>query len=121
MSVPALAKHFDAFMDPGERLEYQADLAGNILEAGETITGTPTITMGAEGTALGMSILTVAPYQAAVVNGTSIKMWVEVDVANRNNPAWFSGVDVPVQITIDTSNVPSRRRERTVVIHVEQQ
>lgn len=121
MAIPALAKKFDVFMDPGELLEYQADLAGNILEAGEQISGAPTLTMGAEGTVLGLGIKTGGGYDAAVVGGTSVKFWLEVTLAERENAAWFDGVDVGIKITVNTNSVPARRRERTVVVRVQQQ
>lgn len=120
MAIPSTAKKFDVMMDPAELLEYQTDLAGNLLEVGETI-ASYTLTMGAEGTALGASIRNDGDYVPQTPGSTSIKFWLEVSPAFRENSAFDAGVDVPIVATVTTSNVPPRRRQRTVVVRVQQQ
>lgn len=118
MAIPALAREFAIPMDPHDRIEYQADLE-SILESGETISSY-TLTMGVEGTALG-AFIGSGDYAPAIVNGRSIKFWLEVATLDQNQPPYFDGVRVPIEVSVVTSNVPPRRWQRTVVVRIQQQ
>jgi hypothetical protein len=116
--IPASAKVFTRQMDPYERLDWIAELSGTdgLLETGETIASF-TLTMGAEGAALGVSVLTAAPYTAATTDAAkSVRFWLEVDEAFRENAAFNDAVSIPITLSLLTSNVPARRRQRTMVV-----
>ena len=121
MAIPALAKSFKQPMDPQDLVEYQTDSGDTLLDAGEVI-DTFALVMGAEGTALGVSIRNDGDYVPVLTNGNqSIVMWFEVDPAHRSDAAFFDGVTIPISVLITTTNVPPRRRHRTVTLRVQAQ
>ncbi len=122
MAIPTTAFKFSVIMDPAEKLDYQIrlkDAGKEILEPNESI-DTYTLTLYPEATALGLSILTLGDY-APFHDGTNITIWLEVAEAFRLNAAYDGGgVAFGMELTVNTNNVPARRRQRTLTIGVSQ-
>jgi hypothetical protein len=124
MALPPNARAWSPEMDPADIVDYEVTLAGDngLLETGEQVS-TYTLTMSAEGAALGVTISMVSGYEPSLINSnTGIKMWFYVDPAFLTNAAFSgTGVSVGIELTVNTSSVPSRRRQRTLVLKVAQQ
>jgi hypothetical protein len=127
MTIPLNATQFRQQMDPADVVDYVADAYDTsdpaktpLLEAGESIVSY-TLTMSAEGTALGVTIESVAPRAPALINSNkAIKFWLSVTSGFQTNVAFDgAGTLIPILVTIDTDM--SRRRQRTVVVQVAQQ
>lgn len=127
MTIPLNATQFRQQMDPADIVDYVADAYDTsdpaktpLLEAGESIVSY-TLSMSAEGAALGVTIESVAPRAPALINSNKgIKFWLSVTAGFQTNAAFDgAGTLIPVLVTIDTDM--SRRRQRTVVVQVAQQ
>lgn len=119
MAIPASAVKWSSVMDPSDLVDYKIDLSGadSILESGELISSF-TITVLSEGTAVGFVVENTAPYAPVVANGNTITLWFSVASANRSDPAFEAGVDIPIELEIVTNSSPSRRKQRTFVVTV---
>jgi hypothetical protein len=122
MAIPLNAKRFVAEMDPTDIVDYVAQMGSGsnpLLESGESI-DTYTLALGAEATALGLTI--GADDYAPVLNGADLKFWLSVDEEYQTNPAYDgAGAQLPLILTVITDNTPPRRRQRTMVVTVAQQ
>lgn len=119
MALPPSATKIARAFDPADKADFQIGLSG-LLTGGEEMVA-HTLIMSAEGAALGVSILNSGGYQP-VVGADDIQFWIEVDEANRADPA-FEGAGTPIsmELTIETNSVPSRRFQRTIYFTVAQQ
>lgn len=123
MPVPALATKFEQSMDPTDLVDFEIQLVDRLLETGELAT-TYTLALMAEATALGLKIaegitdLGDAAYAPALVGGNTIRFWLYVEPANRNDAAYDSGATLGIELTIETDSTPSRRRQRTFSVEV---
>jgi hypothetical protein len=124
MALPPNAFEWDQEMDPSDIVDYTINLSGEkgLLESGETITSY-TLTLRPEATALGLEIISTGPRAPALVGGaTGVMLWFQVLEAFWGNAAYSgSGVKLGIELTVETSSNPSRRRQRTVVLKVAQQ
>lgn len=144
MALPPNAKLFPRQMDPADVVDYIAngnpdpgDLDVNevaLLEEGEVISSY-TLTMSPEGAALGVTISQGGvgeggddPSLIAIVGGaettgaTAVKFWLYVDDAFLDNAAFDgTGTYVGIILTVNTNSVPSRRRQKTLIVQVAQQ
>lgn len=127
MPIPLNAVEVEQEMDPADIVDFIFNAYDTsdpaklpLLEAGEIISGY-TLTMSAEGAALGVTIETVAPRASALINtNTGIRFWLSVSGAFQSDAAWDgAGTKIPVTININTDQ--NRVRERTMVIKVAQQ
>jgi hypothetical protein len=144
MALPENAKLLPRPMDPADRVDYvanadpdQTDLdTGEVPLLAETETiSSYTLTMSAEGAALGVTISQggvgepgAAPSLISIVGGsettgaTAVKFWLYVDPAFQDNAAFDgTGTYVGITLTINTNSLPSRRRQRTLIVQVAQQ
>lgn len=119
MAIPASAKRFSDQMDPGDRYEFIADYSG-LLQQGEQIAvGEWTLIMSAEGAAVGLSIIDSGPRAPALgINNTRLIFWMEIDPDFQGDAVFDSGIDVAITVRFETTNVPARRYERTIVVRV---
>lgn len=121
MAIPPSAVRFQAQIDPGDRVEFVAKF-DEILQvtAGEQIAdGTWTLTMSAEGAAVGVQIGSVGAYAPALqVSNQQIRFWLSVADANQSDAIFNTGVEVAITIRFETTNSPPRRYERSFVVRV---
>jgi phage tail tape-measure protein len=124
MALPPNASAWTQEMDPADIVDYQVTLAGTggLLETGETI-ASYTLTMSAEGAALGVTIGSVGSYAPSLINSsTGVKLWLSVGSGFQSNAAFSgTGVSVGIELTVVTNSSPARTRQRTLVVKVAQQ
>jgi hypothetical protein len=144
MALPPNAKILTRQMDPADVVDFVANASPDpagldqdevpLLEDSEIITSY-TLTMSPEGAALGVTISTggsgeggAAPSLIAIVGGsqttgaTAVKFWLYVDATFQDNAAFDgTGTYIALTLTVNTNSIPSRRRQRTIVVQVAQQ
>lgn len=125
MPAPSDAKRFAYKMDPSDVVDFMYDASPameNTVEKTEQISSTWSLTMSAEGAAIGAAIRFAGAYAASLVeNDTAIKFWLEVAPAMQGDNIFLgSGVDVPITVRWVSTNVPPRTFERTLVITIRQ-
>lgn len=98
-------------IDPQDQVDYSVNCAP-LLEVGEQITSF-SLNLPAESVLFGLQLGTVA--RLASRSGSVITMWLS-----------FSGIPVttpiilPIEVTITTNSVPTRTKQRTVAVKVDQ-
>lgn len=123
MAIPPRAYVFPQVIDPSDLVEFQMDLSGpdGLLEDKELI-ASYTLTLLPESVALGLTILTAAPYALTAPDNVSVRAYFEIAAASRDNAAFSGdGASLPMELTITTSSNPARRFQRTIVLKVAQQ
>lgn len=122
MAIPTTAQVFAEALDPDEVLDFKFDCSG-LLETGETVDAAVwTLEVLAEGTALGLTIMTGGGRDPLLDDGdTSINFWLEIDTAFKTNAAFDgAGTSLPLRVTMQTTSSPSRTRQRTALVKVAQ-
>ena len=135
MGIPALATQFPATAqaDPRDELEYIISADG-LLEADEEIADYELVPL-AESVALGVEIMEGGGRDHALLPetelddgtvlraNTAVLFWLTIADADRLVSIFYgsSGATVPVEVTIVTTSVPARTRQRTVLLKVVQQ
>jgi len=119
MAVPTNALVWPDPMDPSDVVDYVVDTSG-MLDSNELVQSF-TVVPYAEAALLGLSIGT-GIRQPSLVDDSRIRIWLSVAPAYLENVAFSgSGATLPIQLTVQTSSVPSRTRQRTLVVKVQQQ
>lgn len=119
MAIPVNAYVFEKEMDPTDNVDFLIDLT-QLLQVDETV-NTFTLTVGAEGVALGLT-LGSGVYAPVGVGLQAITFWLNVSAGFRNDAAYTGeGVKLPIEVTITTNSVKPRTYQRTVVVKVAQQ
>jgi hypothetical protein len=125
MALPPNAKILTRQMDPADVVDFVANASPDpagldqdevpLLEDSEISTGG-----SGEGGA--------APSLIAIVGGsqttgaTAVKFWLYVDATFQDNAAFDgTGTYIALTLTVNTNSIPSRRRQRTIVVQVAQQ
>lgn len=104
-------------MDPTDEKEYIAEFA-NILESGETLTGTFSVTPTSRYSSLGVEVGNVFP-TSRTDSDTSILFWPNVNSANQSDAIFNDdGVEAEFEITVNTTNF--RKFQKTFIITVKQ-
>jgi hypothetical protein len=117
MAIPAAASAWSQPMDPSDRVDYRIDLVtAGLLGGGEQV-DSYTLTLLPEAVALGLTILEDIDH-GPFDDGTSIHLWLEVVEAFRTNTAFNAGVNLPMELTVETTSTPPRRLQRTIVVRV---
>jgi len=120
VAIPPSASVFAARMDPGDRIEFAVSFDAVLQTAqNEQIAAGWTLAMSAEGAALGVQIETIggrAPYLDT--NNSRVVFWLSVLGASQADISFNAGVDVAIIVRFETTNVPARRYERTVVVRI---
>ena len=122
MALPPKASVWADSMDPSDLVEYRADFAGGpkpLLEPNEKI-ASYTATLHESAVQHGVFISEADGFEPKRVNDdTAVELAFEVDVEERENPAFAAGgVQVGVVFTVITTD--GRRRQRTWVWTIEQ-
>lgn len=119
MSIPQDAVVFEEVMDPEDLMEYEADMTP-LLDEGTEITSF-TIALLPDAVLAGVGIKTGGAYTAGLILANKgILFWLEVNEADREDPAFDAGFKVGVVVTVNTNHVPPRRRQRTFVVNMRQ-
>jgi hypothetical protein len=110
-------------MDPTDLVDYQMYLRGStaLLEVGESASSFE-LTVSPEAVALGLTI-SQAVGRVPALNGANdtVKLWLEVDPAFRDHPAYSgAGTQLGIELTVNTNSSPARRRQRTWAVTVQQ-
>jgi len=118
MAIPPTALVWSEPMDPSDVIDYVVDCT-SLLDEGEFVSSY-TVVPYSEATLLGLTIGTGAQ-APALISGTKIRVWLSVSASYVDNAAFSgSGATLPIQLTINTSSSPSRRKQRTLVVKVVQ-
>lgn len=122
MAIPPTAQTFAGALDPNEELDFVL-VGSDILEEGEQIEAGYTLEVLAEGTALGLTIMSGSGRDHDRINANrDIRFWLEIDDAYKTNVAFNDGgTTLPMRITFTTNNSPARTRQRTFLVPVVQQ
>lgn len=121
MAIPASATYADVQMDPGDRVEWPINFAALLqTDAGEQIHATNWgLIMSPEGAAIGVTIESGGAYAPTLlVNNQQIQIWLSVNPANQADTIFNTGIDAAITAWFETTNVPPRRYERTIVVQV---
>lgn len=121
MAIPSTAVRFGGSMDPGDWRPYEMDFSPLLdVIAGEQIDlANFTLTMSAEGVALGVQMDDVGPRAPALIDsGTGIRFYLSVDPAQQNAPVFDAGVSVAITTRIRTTATPFNIFERTWVVPI---
>lgn len=122
MPVPPGAFHFKVSMDPAEILDYEIklrDLDDPLLAEDEDI-ASYTLTLYPEAVALGLNIKTGGGYDPSNTVDT-IKIWFDVDAGEQLNAEYDgAGAELAMELTVNTTSVPARKRQRTIILTVVQ-
>lgn len=119
MPAPTAALRHDAVMDPKDVVEYITPFDG-LLEQGEKIDTVTAITLYPEAAALGFEIVATGARAPTVINDEAIRIWVQVAVDKREDPAYLALVEMPIEFTLQTDDDPYRQFNRTITIPVTQ-
>lgn len=109
-------------MDPSDIADFEVDLSGidGLLVGAENVY-TFSLALSAEAVALGLEIGTGPRAPITINSSTGIYLWLQVNASFISDPAFSGeGVELAIELTIDTNSSPSRRRQRTLVIRVAQ-
>lgn len=98
-------------MDPQDIVEYKVECEP-LLEVGESIDSF-SLSLPAESTLFGLELGTGA--REASLTGTVVTMWFSFDGTPVPSP-----VTLPIEITIVTDSIPSRTKQRTLGLKVDQ-
>lgn len=123
MSIPASAEVFADKLDPHEELDWRLNCY-SILEDGEAIaTGTWTLEILSEGTALGLEIMTGGGRDPALLtDARALVFWLTVDPLFQDDASFDDGgLNLPMRITFESDALPARKRQRTFLVPVAQQ
>jgi hypothetical protein len=117
MAIPTTALVWPESMDPYDVVDYSIDCKA-ILDEGENVAGY-TITPYAEAALLGLS--TGTGNYATSISGSIITVWLQI-AANKQEDAAFdgNGASLPLSLSITTSSTPPRKKQRTLVVRVQQ-
>lgn len=119
MSTPPTAEKFGKPLDPHEELDWRLNCY-SILEDGEAIaTGTWTLEVLTEATALGLTIMTGSGRDPELISGSrSIVFWTNIDALYQGNAAFDgAGTSLPMRLTFESDALPARKRQRTFIIN----
>ena len=109
-------------MDPAEILDYEIklrDLDDPLLAEDEDI-ASYTLTLYPEAVALGLNIKTGGGYDPSNTVDT-IKIWFDVDAGEQLNAEYDgAGAELAMELTVNTTSVPARKRQRTIILTVVQ-
>lgn len=117
MAIPATALVWAESMDPYDVVDYAVDCTA-ILDEGENI-ASYTVVPYAESTLLGLTTGTGA--YATSLSGKILTIWLSVQAAKQEDPAFLgAGTSLPISLSITTSSTPARKKQRTLVVKVQQ-
>ncbi|MEA3537594.1 MAG: hypothetical protein U9R73_00520 [Pseudomonadota bacterium] len=123
MPLPSDPIRWEQKIDPGDRLDFLMELGAGTppildVDNGEIVTSY-TLTMSAEGVALGLTIGTGLYAPQLIDSGRTVLLWLEVDSGNWSNAQYSgSGSEIGVTLQFQTNNSPARRYERTWALKV---
>lgn len=115
--IPAGAILWSPPFDPSDRDWAIAQFGPGLV--GEEIIETATVTLLPEAVALGLTVLRNNIHGPWIADDSNIEMWFEIEEGMRENVAFRSGADLPVEITIVSDpDELWRRLQRTFVLRV---
>lgn len=104
------AKIWEESMDPSDEVNFEVDLSPQLIE-GESV-ATFTLDLPAESLLYGLTLGTTT--REAFLTGDILTIWLTL----TEDP--IDLVTLPIEITFVTDSVPSRTKQRTVAVKVEQ-
>jgi len=102
-------------MDPADRRRLIA--RAETLLAGASIASADVV-LGPEAVALGLTMIEDEDHGPSIINGNAIEAWFEVDAEIQTDPAFDTGVRLPVEFTMVTDADPPETLQRTMTITV---
>ncbi len=125
MPLPSDPIRWEYQMDPSDRVDFDMQFgegADALLDVGggEAI-ASYTLTVEAEGVALGLTIGSGAFAPSLVDSNRTVKLWLEVDSGFQGDAAFSgAGTELGIRIRITTNSTPARVYERTYAVTVKQ-
>ena len=119
MTIPNESYRVAEPMDPSDLVDVLVDLRG-LLEDNEQVQSFSVVLLP-EAVAVGLTIATTGEYITKLVNGyTGLLVWLQIDPNYVANDVFIDGIWLPFEVTVKTSSIPARRRQRTVLVEVKQ-
>ena len=121
MAVPPTAGRFSGSLDPSEELDFEIRFS-SLLESGEKVARF-TLALLPEAVAMGLMIMAGEGRDLRLIDeGEAISFWLTVDPQYRENVEFTGGgIPIPMELTIVTTSLPPRTRQRTLLVSVVQQ
>jgi hypothetical protein len=124
MPLPVAATKALQPMDPSDIVDFsftlsQGDVGTEMLASTESV-ASYTLALRPEAVAAGLQLQTSAPYGTTLIANV-LRFWVSIASAHVADAGWDAGVDLGIEFTITTTNVPPRVRQKTLVITVQSQ
>jgi hypothetical protein len=125
MPLPPTAPTFERVLDPADIETFRIILSqgtepDDMLSPGEDVQSF-TLALTPEAVAVGLLIKTGGGYTTAL-DGLDVDFWLEVDSGEQADPRFDgAGVTVGLELTIDTTSSPMRRKQRTVAVNIANQ
>lgn len=124
MPLPSSPIEWEGSMDSADVVDFEMTLAGTtpLLDTanGEEI-ASYTLTVMAEGVALGLQIGSGAYAPAPIEGNTGVRLWLSVDSGSQSDSAFSgSGTALGVVGKFVTNSSPARTYERTWAVTVKQ-
>lgn len=124
MPLPSSPIAWEGSMDPSDVVDFIATLGGDtpLLDiANSEEIASYTLTVMAEGVALGLQIGSGIRAPALVESNTAVKLWLSVDSGSQADSAYSgAGIELGVVGRFTTNSSPSRTYERTWSVTVKQ-
>lgn len=122
MPLPSTAPVFERLLDPTDIDVFKILLSQgasdeDLLAPGENV-DSYTLTLSPEAVTAGLLIKSGGGY-ATTLAGLEVTFWLEVDSDDQASPLFDgSGMTLGIELTIDTTSSPPRRKQRTVAVTV---
>lgn len=122
MPLPSSPIAWQGSMDPSDVVDFVMSLGGDKpvldLDNGEEI-ASYTLTVMAEGVALGLQIGTASYAPSMIEGNTAVKLWLSVDGGSQADSAFSGGgVELGIVGRFVTNSSPARTYERTWSVKV---
>jgi len=129
MAIPPNAKAIAQPLDPADILDLETTITQGPPDAvpAPLILNTEnvasfTLTLSAEAVAAGLQIKTGDGYPAPTLSDLKVTFWLAVDPAMQGSPLFNApGLTLALELTLNTTSVPSRRKQRTITVTVANQ
>ena len=123
MALPPTAKAISQAMDPSDIDVFELTIgqgADDLIMPGESVASF-TFAVTAEAAAAGLRIMT-EDGRGPTLTGLLLRFWLAFDPTMLGAAAFSgSGIDLGLELTVKTTSVPYRTKQKTIVVKVAQQ
>lgn len=114
--IPATAAIWAESLDPYDVVDFTVDVTP--LLDGDSIAAYSIVPL-AESALLGLTV-GINEYAPSILTGNILQLWLSIEASKQGAPEFDKGVSLPVEISVTTTSNPPRKRQRTMVVKVNQ-